>query len=417
MHDRRVAWMRARAAFHRNEAVRLEAGADAAEAARAAGVCRWGSELPPDFLRMVLERLPFGIRTWGAMRATCSTWSSVVDAWRPYLQPWSWTAVMEGKLGWFQSVTRVDLLNCVEGISSSLTELRSLPSLHALVLPASCTERVVDAEALYGFPTLTELRFAEMRDEDVLELEEHKWALDLSRLTTLTSLDLKSCATVRDTQVQAASNLSGLKELKLCACHSVTSKGLRAAMSSLTALNTLDLSYTPNTTTEVLRAVSGLSALTDLNLHSCRGVTTEGLRAVSCLTALTSLRLGYCPRVKSDGLRAVSGLTALTTLAIASCSSVNTEVLRAVSGLTALTDLDVNRCDNVSDEGLRAVSGLTALTSLDFSFCFNLTDEGLRTLRSLTALTTLKLNHCVVTAAGKQALLTALPKLTIFPLT
>jgi len=43
MHDRRMARMRARAAFHRSEAARLEAEADAAEAARADGLTQWGS--------------------------------------------------------------------------------------------------------------------------------------------------------------------------------------------------------------------------------------------------------------------------------------------------------------------------------------------------------------------------------------
>ena len=43
-----------------------------------------------------------------------------------------------------------------------------------------------------------------------------------------------------------------------------------------------------------------------------------------------------------------------------------------------------------------------------------MTDEGLRELRSLTALTNLNVQYCPnVTAAGKQALRTALPNLTI----
>ncbi len=47
MHDRRVARVRARAAFHRSEAARLDAEADAVEAARATGVSQWGSPLYP----------------------------------------------------------------------------------------------------------------------------------------------------------------------------------------------------------------------------------------------------------------------------------------------------------------------------------------------------------------------------------
>jgi hypothetical protein len=56
---------------------------------------------------------------------------------------------------WFQSVTTVDLRGCVErDISITLVELRRMPSLRTLVLPASCTERAADAEAVYGLTTL-----------------------------------------------------------------------------------------------------------------------------------------------------------------------------------------------------------------------------------------------------------------------
>jgi hypothetical protein len=66
---------------------------------------------------------------------------------------------MEGKLGWFESVTEVILLDCGESASGVLAELRSMPSLHNLRLPASCAERAVDAEAVYGLTTLTTLGF------------------------------------------------------------------------------------------------------------------------------------------------------------------------------------------------------------------------------------------------------------------
>jgi hypothetical protein len=54
----------------------------------------------------------------------------------------------------------------------------------------------------------------------------------------------------------------------------------KKAVSSLTALTTLVLSYCPNVTAEGLREVSGLTKLKTLHLAGCNGVTTEGLRAV-----------------------------------------------------------------------------------------------------------------------------------------
>ena len=322
--------MRLRAAAHRSEAARLDAVVDAALAARAAGVSPWGSELPPLFLQKVLELLQWDPAVCGVMRAVCSSWSDIIDALLPRLRPLrSLSVTMEGKLGWFESVTVVDLRGCENGGAGVLPELRSMPSLRSLVLPASCAERAVDAEALCGLTTVTTLRFYPEYDEDGEYVEVGEWVLDLSRLPTLTTLDLEDCGGVTDKEVLALSNLPGLTDLNLYDCYSMTSEALRA-LSGLTALAKLDLSYCPNVTTEVLRAVSCLTALNRLSLSHCENVTTEGLRAVSCLSALTSLDLGYCINMTSEGLRAICGLTALSKLDLANCPNVTDEVLRAV---------------------------------------------------------------------------------------
>jgi hypothetical protein len=148
---------------------------------------------------------------------------------------------MAGKLSWYQSVTAVDLTGCEHGVCGPLAELRSMPSLCSLTLPASCAERAVDAEAVYG---LTTLRFSAEYDEDGDIVEVGEWVLDLSRLMTLTTLDLESCIAVADKEVLALSNLTGLKDLNLSRSN-VTSEGLRV-LSSLTALTSLNLAYCDN---------------------------------------------------------------------------------------------------------------------------------------------------------------------------
>ena len=134
MDDRRVAWLRARAVAHRIEAARLDAEADATLAARAAGVSRW-AELPPLVLQQVLQLLQWAPAVCSVMRLVCSTWGSILDALLPQpLKPRHSLAVMtmEGKLGWFESVTEVNLLDCGESPSAVLAELRSMPSLRDL---------------------------------------------------------------------------------------------------------------------------------------------------------------------------------------------------------------------------------------------------------------------------------------------
>jgi hypothetical protein len=57
-----------------------------------------------------------------------------------------------------------------------------------------------------------------------------EWVLDLSRLTTLTTLRLSICTAVKDKQVLELSHLTGLTDLNLYRCINVTSEGLRAVI-------------------------------------------------------------------------------------------------------------------------------------------------------------------------------------------
>ena len=197
MENCRVARLRALAVAHRSEevrrateAARLDAEADAVLAVRAAGQSLWGSELSPLFLQLALEYLQWDPAVCGVMRAVCYTWGSILDSLLPRLDPWGSAAVIKDKLGWYQSLTEVDLTGWVEAdVSGVLVELESMPSLRSLTLPSSCAERAAVAEAVCGLTKLTTLRFEapdQEYDEDD-ELVVGEWVLDLSRLPTLRS--------------------------------------------------------------------------------------------------------------------------------------------------------------------------------------------------------------------------------------
>jgi hypothetical protein len=199
----------------------------------------------------------------------------------------------------------------------------------------------------------------------------------------------------------------------------LTDEGLRS-VSSLRALTyldlgNLDLGLCSKVTDEGIRAVSSCTALKSLIICSCI-VTDEGIRAVvSSCTALKSLNLTCCPNVTDEGIRAVSSCTGLTSLNLCGCRKVTADGLR-VSNLPALTVLDLSRCVLVTDEALRAVISCTTLTSLNLTGCEKVTDAGVRALSILPALTFLNLEECPkVTAAGVQALrsTTAAPSLRI----
>jgi hypothetical protein len=204
------------------EATRLNAKVDAVLAARAAGESQWGSELPL-FLQRVLELLQWEPAVCGAVRAVCSAWGDIHDEHCPKLIVLLLLAVMEGKLGWYPSVTEVDLTGC-EDASGVLSELGSMPSLRSLMLSSSCAESAVDAEAVYGLTTLTTLILYAFDENHALVEAVGEWMLDLSRLTTL-----DSCA-VTAQEVLALSNLSALTDLNLHGCENVAAEGLRAVI-------------------------------------------------------------------------------------------------------------------------------------------------------------------------------------------
>jgi hypothetical protein len=226
MDDCRVLRLRACAVAQPTEAARLNAEVDVVLAARAAGQSQWGSELPPLFLLLVLQYVRWDPAVCRVIRAVCSTWSSIHDALRPGgLWPRHSAVTMQGKLSWFKSLTELELVGCGDTVSGVMVELQSMPCLRSLWLPSSCAERAVDAEAVCAITTLTTLRF-----DGWSVNEEAGWVLDLSRLTTLTTLHLESCTAVKDKQVLELSHLTGLTDLSLNSCGGVTSEGLCAVI-------------------------------------------------------------------------------------------------------------------------------------------------------------------------------------------
>ena len=329
MADDRVDLLHQRMEALRLEEARLGQEHTAAVAARAAGANHPWAAVPPLFLRQVLERLEWQPAVCAAVRGTCSTWGRVLDAWFPGpLRPrsrLSRVAIMEGKMRWFQRVTEVNLAMCEHDSSSGvLAELSGMPSLRTLTLPSSCAESAADAEALCGLTQLTTLRFRDMAEYDDAgnlmkgdPFVREAWVLDLSKLTTLTCLEVENRGWLLDDEsgvVQKISSLSRLSTLTLTA--NIHPEGMRAVC-RLPALTFLFLNRaTSNVDAEGMRELSRLTALTTLHLNCWRELTDDVLCSLSGLPALTTLGIYGPPEVSIVGLRALSSLPALQTLSL-----------------------------------------------------------------------------------------------------
>jgi hypothetical protein len=181
------------------------------------------------------------------------------------------------------------------------------------------------------------------------------------------------------------------------------------ALSTLTGLTSLRLEGVEEEAGEWVLELGGFTMLTSLNLRHC-SVTDAEVLAVGTLTALTTLVLLDCRNVTDVAVGTLS-LTRLTRLSLGGCK-VTDVAMGTLSSFTGLTELNLGWC-NVTDVAMAALSGLTALTKLGLNGC-TVTNVGVSRLSDLKALSTLYLHDCPnVTAAGKLALRTASPNLTI----
>jgi len=90
------------------------------------------------------------------------------------------------------------------------------------------------------------------------------------------------------------------------------------------------------------RAISiSLTRLTKPNLQNCDSITGAALARLSSLTALQDLNV-YNTEINDEGLRAIStSLTRLTKLNLTACRSITGAGFASLSSLTALQDLNV----------------------------------------------------------------------------
>lgn len=170
----------------------------------------------------------------------------------------------------------------------------------------------------------------------------------------------------------------------------VTDLGL-AALSSLVALQTLDLSRSWKISNAGLASLSSLSVLHSLNLNQC-GVHDVGVALLSSLTALRTLRLaGWCEEDEWDvatqsylglndaGVASLCALTNLCSLEL-SCRAFTDVGVASLSSLINLHTLNLSGCNYITDEGLASLSPLRKLRNLDLCDCTGITTQGIASL-------------------------------------
>ncbi len=249
-------------------------------------------------------------------------------------------------------------------------------------------------------------------------------ALDLSSNQKLTKVWVTNCASLKNLDLTRSSESTTLSSLNINNCTALTNlnlyncKGIATlAVSSLTALETLNLSYSGVTTfngaTDTMNFSSntalkniylnGISTFTGVNVSTntsleefalvdnsnvttleFTGITTLKTLVLSDVSSLTSLNIGDCTALESVTLLN-TGLTSLSLDGYGKLSKL------WVYNNSALATISVNNAPLLTDVKLAAVTTNTALTSLAITNCTTLTSLD---VTYLTALTTLNVSGC-----------------------
>jgi hypothetical protein len=205
---------------------------------------------------------------------------------------------------------------------------------------------------------------------------------------------------------------------------SLTSLGLRECslldypviegLSRLTSLTLLDLSKCSNIDDDLINIISQTNpSLRRLTLRECRGVTNRSAPHLAHLTQLDCLDLTHT-KFSNSGLKYLSTLTSLQSLVLQRCTTINDTGIPAISTLTNLTSLNLYSCTNITDKSLEALTQMTMLCTLNLSYCKNITNAGLFLLSTiLVNLTELYLYGCNIRQIDKRIVNEMFPKLKI----
>eukprot|EP00759_Apiculatamorpha_spiralis_P031572 PhF_6_TR33464/c0_g2_i1/m.48806 len=263
-----------------------------------------------------------------------------------------------------------------------------LPYVHTLRLECDWSKLGPETVIRNRFAKMTQLKCLDLKQMTKKEEEEKEnyssGAADtvlkeISKLTTITSLDIDKCVSCSDRAVSQM--ISGLTHL-----------------TSLTVTNMESLAE------DSFREIGNLTDLTELDFGWYDGLTENGLRLMTSNTRqLTSLRMNSCPDLTPSCVQEMmSKLTMLQTLSMRSMGSLTDKHMINLPLLTHLTDIDCSSCSQLTDASfLRLPLHMKTLT---LSNVPHISDNAVCTFETLSCLTTLDLSWSNVSDVGMSAI-------------
>lgn len=297
-------------------------------------------------------------------------------------------------------------------LAQAFSNFTSLTSLEVLGIYPTYVSKILDD--ISKLPTLKSLRIG----VNNLGLK------SMSKLTSLTFLDLTLSSWITSEGIQELKDLNNLTCLNLRGCWRIDSNGINF-ISKTFKLKKLGIEYCKEAVTDDSMAYfPSMNTLTHLDSYECR-ISDMGVNYISTLANLTVLEMGLPYHHKMNNqdykgitIEAISKLCRLKNLISLGLSSRNLsdKALKNISTLSLLTELDISNCDLISNAGLHHLSNLRSLKVLNLSSCTNISNEGMSNLSEHKNLTSLLANNLPRITAEAFTSFFKLTKLTIFNL-
>lgn len=175
----------------------------------------------------------------------------------------------------------------------------------------------------------------------------------IKKLTSLTSLKIEEKQLISSNLAQLT-KLKSLTCLDLSGCKTISDKAMEQ-IAKLTSLTSLDLSkcFYYDDTTDNEETVNTWSGDDDIPIYRSHVSTyidenRQSLPHITKLTALRSLSLTGCNHISDQGLEQIFHLYSLTYLDLSGCRQINNQKLEQIAKLTSLKSLYLIECYQIT---------------------------------------------------------------------
>lgn len=209
---------------------------------------------------------------------------------------------------------------------------------------------------------------------------------DLTTLTELQSIDLSRCDQVTEAGLKQLPRLKSLRSLHLGNCDKLSDAGLKH-LALIAGLRSLDLAGNSMDFAAGMKELTKLPDLQNLDL-SVTELDDEALKELGRSRGLRSLHLSSCKKATDKAFANLGQLRELQELTLDE-TLVGDETLKQLGTLPKLRFLDLEGCENVGDAGLEGLAGAKSLERLYLTGCKRVGDAGVKALAKLPRLSVL----------------------------